>query len=78
MKRLLLSLVAILCIGLTSCKKDYTCTCTTIDTDPNWNYTETVTYNFTAKKKDAESLCSRYESSYSSGAYTVTTTCDLK
>lgn len=78
MKKLLLSLTALVCIGLTSCKKDYTCTCTTVDSDPNFNWSGTATYNFTAKKKDAESLCARYESSETYNGYSITTTCDLK
>lgn len=52
MKKLsILAVIAIFCLGLTSCKKDYTCTCTFTTGDP-------VVYPIKdAKKKDAKSVC---------------------
>lgn len=40
-------------LGLTSCKKDYTCTCTSASS-PNFSYNENYKDQ---KKKDAEDLC---------------------
>lgn len=59
MKRLAsITLVAIFAtFALTSCKKDYTCTCTTTDSSGYFQpITSTVHIN-NAKKKDATSAC---------------------
>lgn len=77
MKRLLLSALAVACLGIVSCKKEYTCNCTTVDTDPNFSLSGTSSITFTAKKKDAEAICSANESTVTSGAYSITTTCEL-
>lgn len=47
----ILAVAAIFVLGLSSCKKDYTCTCTYPSGDP-----ESVTYK-DVKKKDAEDAC---------------------
>lgn len=55
-------------LGLTSCKKDYTCECTTTITQPEFQYGGTVVQpastqtasasaTITDKKKDAEAKC---------------------
>jgi hypothetical protein len=77
MKKVLLASIALVTLGLTSCKKEYTCMCTTVDNDPNFGGTSSFTYTFTAKKKDAERVCSTYESESTWGGYTSKTTCAL-
>lgn len=61
MKKLLtLSAVAVFAIGMTtSCKKDYTCTCT------GGTILEDATYSLPkAKKKDAEEACDAFNVTY--------------
>jgi hypothetical protein len=55
--------------ALTSCKKDWTCECTTTGNGSSVSASTTVT----ATKKDAEAACN---SSVTSGGYT--TTCAIK
>lgn len=51
------ALVAVVAlVGMTSCKKDYTCTCTTTDSSGTIP-TQTTTRDFNAKKKDAKEAC---------------------
>jgi hypothetical protein len=48
-------------ITLSSCKKDYTCACTATDSSDNIS----IAYKG-VKKKDAESTCDTYSTSYAS------------
>lgn len=60
MKKLLLAVAALGLISLTSCKKDYTCTCT--------DGTDTETINIPdAKKKDAKNVCNTWSSLWGIG-----------
>jgi hypothetical protein len=74
MKKLLFLLGIFIALGTTSCKKDYTCDCVTVDssgTIPD----QTITAEFKdAKKKDAEAACTNGNMSVG----TLTTTCTLK
>lgn len=56
-----LAVAAIFVLGLSSCKKDYTCTCTDPGFDPD-------VYTFKdVKKKDAESACDTWNALYVAG-----------
>jgi hypothetical protein len=57
-------------LGLASCKKDYTCSCTT--TGSGTSITQTSTIN--ATKKDATTSCENGSSSVAG----ITTTCTIK
>lgn len=74
MKKLLF-VFAIAAVGsLASCKKDYTCECTTTDSSGAF---ETVTTEYDindAKKSDAEDACDGRNSSVG----TLSTTCELQ
>ena len=68
-----LALAAVAVFDLSSCKKDYTCSCT-ITTDG-------ISTPFNAeykgvKKKDAEESCDLAQTTYSQGG--ATATCELK
>ena len=54
-----ITLVAIFAIGFTSCKKDYTCTCTAAGQD------NIVIPINNAKKDDATSICNAAQATYS-------------
>ena len=54
MKKIMLVAAVAVCV-LSSCKKDYTCECTTTD---NGTVIQTVTYTGKMKKSDSESWCS--------------------
>jgi hypothetical protein len=69
MKKVLF-LGAFAALGLASCKKDYTCECTT--TGMGTSITQTTTIN--ATKKDATTACENGSSSVSG----ITTTCKIK
>lgn len=72
MKKTLL-IVAIAGLAMASCKKDYTCTCTTKDsTDPS--FSSTATFSFHAKKKDAQASCDALKTTVG----TLSTACDFK
>jgi hypothetical protein len=61
--------------ALTSCKKDRTCTCTTVA----GSYTDTQVTTYTAAKKaDARAACMSTSYIPTGSTVTVTTTCTLK
>ena len=63
--------------GMTSCKKDYTCTCTVSD---NTGVTAATTATRTienSSKKDAKDACEAGSSSVTTGTVTVTSKCVL-
>lgn len=77
MKKVLF-MAAVIVASLASCKKDYTCTCTTSTTSSAGTFVgdPEVTVYPKSKKSAARSHCL---SSTSSGTgYTSTTTCELK
>lgn len=75
-KLMLLAASGLMIVGMTACKKDYTCDCTLKYTntvsDPNYqsstmaDYTETSQFKSKLKKKESEEWCSAYESTASS------------
>ncbi len=76
MKKIAPIAVALLIVaGMTSCKKEYTCTCTT-------SYTggpSTTVSGKTAKmkKKDAEASCNTGDRTYTVGTVTYTVACNI-
>ncbi len=72
MKKVLL-VAAVAGLSMVSCKKDYTCTCTTTDsTDPSVN--SSFSYTGKMKKSDADTWCTNYKVT----AGTLSTNCSLK
>ena len=72
MKKTLL-IAAVAGLAFASCKKDYTCECTTSDSaDPSYKITSSTTYK--AKKKDAEASCNGLKTTVG----TISTACSLK
>lgn len=62
----------------TACKKDHTCSCTTTATG-TFEFTITADTVLTdMKKSDAESTCTGFNESASSGGESYSTTCELK
>ena len=71
-KILLLSAVACMAMTTTSCKKDYTCTCTYT---PTGGTAQTYTYELKdVKKKDAKEACNNVGATW----ITVGGSCDFK
>ena len=65
-------------ISLTSCKKDYSCTCT--ETDVWDGETEVYIYNYKvegASKKEAQAACNEATIKYVDGTDSFTTKCEL-
>ncbi len=70
---MLLAASGLMIAGMTSCKKEYTCNCTSSITyttsDPDFQSllptaeTSTTSYTSDQKKKDSEDWCKTYESS---------------
>jgi hypothetical protein len=50
-------IVCIVAAFATSCKKDYTCECTSTDTSGGKTHTTVDTFKASSKKKDAEAWC---------------------
>lgn len=61
MKKLLL-ICAVAALA-TSCKKEYSCVCTTVDTTNGVTQTTVDTFKAKSNKKDAESWCKAYPKS---------------
>lgn len=70
MKKLIFPAAMLVIVGLASCKKDYTCTCTSND-GAGGTYTSSVTIH--ATKKDAKAAC---DASATSGATSVSCSLD--
>jgi hypothetical protein len=64
-KIVLVAAVATFALGMTSCKKDYTCSCTATDLPSNFSKFE---YS-KVKKDDAESTCSAQQTSLRNAGY---------
>ena len=77
MKKVLLTLTVIGSVAfLTSCKKNWTCSCVSHDTCGGVDGSSTWTIKTTKKK--AKDWCDLYNSSSSYGGCTYTETCSLK
>jgi hypothetical protein len=66
----------------TSCKKDYSCVCTTVDTSNGKTETTVDTYKAKSKKTDAQAWCDAIPKSKidvgSSSSTPTNMTCELK
>lgn len=78
MKKITLFAIAAVAISFASCKKDYTCTCTSSSTAPG-STTSTMEYTIIkAKKGDAKKMCVKTTSDFTAGGNTYTNTSDCK
>lgn len=68
-KILILGAVVIFTLGITSCKKEYTCTCSTTLTGNNTTSTTTINLG-KQKKKDADEACTARVTSVIGGTMT--------
>ena len=75
MKNIYFSAAMLVLVAFSSCKKDYTCECTTSDGQGGSAKTSVT---ITESKKDAEDACKAGNSSVSSGGMTVTSSCEIK
>lgn len=78
MKKLVLAIAALGLISLTSCKKDYTCSCTTFATGSGIDGQTIETKTGKMKKKDAEKKCESSSTSTTVGGVTAGMKCVLK
>ena len=76
MKKLSILSIAFLALSLASCKKDYTCSCTTLSTEPGSTTTVSEVTFVKARKADAKRAC--VKETYTEGGYTTTNDCKLK
>jgi hypothetical protein len=76
MKKLSLLSIAALFVAtsFTSCKKDYTCTCTSSGS----GITASASTVINDTKANAEETCNKGDATTSSGGFTVTTACEIK
>jgi len=65
-------------LALASCKKDYTCTCTTTAESASGSATTTASTTINDTKKNAEEACDEGDATSSIGGYTSTTECTLQ
>ncbi|MES2139226.1 MAG: hypothetical protein V4511_05930 [Bacteroidota bacterium] len=75
MKKLLLFVAVVAAFSFASCKKDRTCTCTTVNADGSPSTTQVITI-IDSKKADAKKLC--IDRTTGTGTDLETTTCELK
>ncbi len=74
MKKLLLFVAVVTAFSFASCRKDYTCQCTTTYTNGSPTTTDN-TYRFKTTKRRAQTICDTNESSSS---YSTTTCVAVK
>jgi len=71
-KLLSIAAVTVALVSLSSCKKDYTCTCTFVEVgEPNYETNLTIP---NVSKKDAKTACDNFTTTYSVAGGT----CELK
>lgn len=79
MKRPIIAIVAVLGIGLASCKKDYTCECSKIHTNNGTTVsTADGSYQFKDSRPRAETKCNDLEKSGTDVAGDYTRECQIK
>lgn len=78
MKKLFFLFCSIVLLVNSSCKKEYTCVCTTSAGIPGLTLPNTETNLGKLSKKKAESQCSAKNTSTSFMGYTLSTSCSLK
>ncbi|MCG8576274.1 MAG: hypothetical protein MI810_15400 [Flavobacteriales bacterium] len=75
MKRIILSsFIALGVLAFTSCKKDYTCECTTTTA----GVSATASTTITDTKKNATESCDAGDATTTVGGITATTECEIK
>ena len=79
MKKLLpIAMIAVVCMLFTSCKKDYTCTCTMTDNSVTPANVTTETFSLGKQtKSNATSACNAEVGSMTSGGVGITIACHL-
>lgn len=77
MKKLLL-VAAVAMFAMTSCKKDYTCECTSTVGQNGSTTSSTSTTTLKAKKADAKKACESTSQDQSAGGYTSKVVCVIK
>jgi hypothetical protein len=71
-------IIILLCaLAFASCKKNYTCECTTTSNFPGYTPT-TANTTINDREKRAEELCKAKNSSGGAYGFTLTSTCTLK
>lgn len=78
MKKLVLAIAALGLVSLTSCKKEYTCSCTTFSNAPGFTATTVEGKTDKMKKSDAKTKCEAGSSSTTAGGYTSGAKCEIK
>jgi len=80
MKRAILAIAVVSAFTMTSCKKDYTCSCQKIrtDTDGSTSSDSDGTYTFKDSKPRAETRCNDQEGSGSDILGDYTRECDIQ
>lgn len=73
MKKIAFVALAIFALTFTSCKRDWTCTCTAT----GGGVTSSASTTINATKKDAEDACNAQQTTVS-GTVSVTATCELE
>jgi len=71
MKKVLIAVVVLGALTLSSCKKDYTCTCSYTDTSGSGVVLPNQSTTINGKKKDVETACEAGSSTFGG----LTTTC---
>lgn len=71
-------IVAIVCIFVISCKRDYTCKCTTSSDSILGTFSVDTSFVINAKKNDADAQCKAKDASTSVLGVTVTTKCSIQ
>lgn len=74
MKKVMILVAAFAVVGLTSCKKDWTCECTTSDSSGTLDDVSASVTLTDLNKSDAETACSGNEVTVG----TLSTTCELQ
>jgi len=78
-KLVLIASVAFVALTISSCKKEYTCTCTTKSTVDGVTTTATASGKTDKmKKSEAEDLCNTGDSNYTLLGYTYSTDCEIE
>lgn len=78
MKNTIILLSIIAGVSLVSCKKDYTCVCSTASPIPGFTIPDQETALGKQRKKQAETICTAKSNTYSFSGFTISTSCKLK
>lgn len=78
MKKLVLAVAALGLISLTSCKKEYTCKCTTFSNAPGFVAQTAEGKTEKLSKSDAKTKCESGSTSVTIGGFTSGAKCEIK